>query len=263
MSRPRDIDEFLSSYPGQSSSPSADKNLKFYSNELACQPDGLTYEQFVHKHGRDYIELEMNQWVWPGTAPLTACKGTDNCATPSGYVQWFFPIRERGVNPQAQPLQAHEIEAMKADPAILSRLLRSYKMMLAFYGIDFDSGHLKLSSDHQERLRNLKDHSHNLLRLTRILKHLSEFPPLRPHAAPLVLFFTAAHSEGLISFAEGSMRGDSLDRWWSNCFRDAEERKQVRKIVAQRGGFGEGSWGWNRYNEWVTARGVQGYLGES
>ena len=27
-----------------------------------------------------------------------------------GYIQWLFPIRERGLNWQAQELQSHEIE---------------------------------------------------------------------------------------------------------------------------------------------------------
>lgn len=41
----------------------------------------------------------------------------------------FFPIREYGVNPEAQPLQPREIEAMQNNPEIVSRLLKSYKMV--------------------------------------------------------------------------------------------------------------------------------------
>jgi hypothetical protein len=44
-------------------------------------------------------------------------------------VPGLFPIRERGVNPLSQPLQAHEIEKMSADADILARLLRSYTMV--------------------------------------------------------------------------------------------------------------------------------------
>ena len=73
-------------------------------------------------------------------------------------------------------------------------------------------------------VRNLKHRPHNVLRLTRILKHFSEIPPLQAHAAPLVLFFTAQHSEGEIDMGSDTMHGESLDRWWCNCFRDAGER---------------------------------------
>ena len=46
-----------------------------------------------------------------------------------------FPIREYGMNYDSQPLQTHEIESMKADPIILKRVIRSYQLMLDFYGM--------------------------------------------------------------------------------------------------------------------------------
>lgn len=41
----------------------------------------------------------------------------------------LFPIRERGVNHLAQPLQPREARGMSSDSVILARLLRSYKMV--------------------------------------------------------------------------------------------------------------------------------------
>lgn len=99
-------------------------------------------------------------------------------------------------------------------------------------------------------VRNLYHCSHNLLRVTRILKHLSEIEPLQPHAAPLVLYFTAQHSDGGIDLSEGTFHGGSLDKWWSNVFRDETERTRVRKIVKQRGAFGAGKWGMKEFHEW-------------
>ncbi|ODN76051.1 hypothetical protein L202_05996 [Cryptococcus amylolentus CBS 6039] len=243
MSKPRDIQQFLDSYPHSSSNPDLTSNIKFYRNEIPCRPGTERYEEWVQAHGRDWRHLEWDH----------------------GYIQWFFPIREHGVNPRAQPLEVHEIEVMKDDPEVLERLLRSYKMMLAFYGIDFNGGHLKLAENHKERLSNLRSANHNLLRLTRILKHLSEFPALQPHAAPLVLFFTALHSEGLLDFSNSTMRGGSLEGWWSNCFRDVEERKEVRKVVLNRGGYGDGVWGWKAFEAWYEERvkgGKVGFLGK-
>ena len=46
-----------------------------------------------------------------------------------------FPIREYGMNYDSQPLQIHEIESMKADPIILERVIKSYQLMLDFYGM--------------------------------------------------------------------------------------------------------------------------------
>lgn len=85
---------------------------------------------------------------------------------------------------------------------------------------------------------------------------------MQPHAAPLVLYFVSLHSDGLLDFSKGTMRGDSLDKWWSSCFRDAQERDEVSGVVKGRGKFGEGKWGSNAYREWFGARGVKGYVGE-
>jgi Opioid growth factor receptor (OGFr) conserved region len=45
-----------------------------------------------------------------------------------------FPIREYGMNYASQPLQEHEIEEMKASEEVIERILRSYRLMLSFYG---------------------------------------------------------------------------------------------------------------------------------
>ena len=111
-------------------------------------------------------------------------------------------------------------------------------------------------------VENLKYRPHNLLRLTRILKHLSEIPPLQPYAAPLVLFFVSQHSEGNIDFGQGTMHGDSMDRWWSNCFRDEREREEVREIVMARGGCMERKWGKEDFERWYDRRGKQGWADE-
>lgn len=148
--------------------------------------------------------------------------------------------------------------------------------MLAFYGVDLNEGSLRPAANSSSRrmctptyctrrrsadepVRNLYHCPHNLLRITRILKHLSEIKPLQPHAAPLVLYFTAQHSEGAIDLSEGSFHGGSLDRWWSNVFRDAQERKEVRGIVKSRGQFGAGDWGMGEFQDWYEKRGKKGW----
>jgi hypothetical protein len=50
------------------------------------------------------------------------------------------------------------------------------------------------------------------------------------------------------------MHGDSLDRWWSNCFRDEGQRREVRGIVRGRGRRGEGKWGMDQFGRWCEGR---------
>lgn len=90
-----------------------------------------------------------------------------------GYIQWLFPLpvvgfaapsrgkeqsillallpcltrpllhvlqhAQAGMNFEAQPLQQHEAEAIASDPEAKARLLRSYRLMLNFYGMVLDN----------------------------------------------------------------------------------------------------------------------------
>ncbi|ORX34688.1 opioid growth factor receptor conserved region-domain-containing protein [Kockovaella imperatae] len=242
--RPQDIDDFLAEYPDLTPDLESNVNLDFYRGTGKMQPGNMAYEEFMSAFEKDYEELELNH----------------------GYIQWLFPIREKGLNYQSRPLQLHEIQMMSSDRAVLARLLRSYRMMLAFYGIDFNNGHLRLTVDHLERLFNLYHHPHNLLRITRILKCLSEFPLLKPHVPLLILFFTALHSEGYIDLSPAphhNMHGQSLDNWWSNCIRDQDLRTRVRRIVTERGPCAGFRWGFEQFDDWYAGcqKGWTGALG--
>jgi hypothetical protein len=94
----------------------------------------------------------------------------------------------------SQKLQRHEMAAIQADPRAKERVLRSYEMMLDFYGMRLKNkntgmahthhlrerermtswfigvGELERSKNYKSRYRNLNTSSHNYLRITRILK---------------------------------------------------------------------------------------------
>jgi hypothetical protein len=65
------------------------------------------------------------------------------------------------MNWESQPLQKHERAAMRSDAAVRARVLRSYELMLDFYGmrlVDRDTGLLDVSlppRNHEARYRNL------------------------------------------------------------------------------------------------------------
>lgn len=67
------------------------------------------------------------------------------------------------MNFQSQPLQQHELEALKSDPAAIRRLIGSYRLMLNFYGMNLvneDTGLL----DRCIPPRNWKPRYQNLMR---------------------------------------------------------------------------------------------------
>jgi len=90
------------------------------------------------------------------------------------YIQWLFPIREAGMA-SVQPMTKNESEQFKNSPEMQSNLIKSYELMLDFYGFvlkDKKTGELERSQNWKSRFRNLSDHSHNYLRITRIMKCL-------------------------------------------------------------------------------------------
>ncbi|KAK0055170.1 dentin sialophosphoprotein-like isoform X1 [Biomphalaria pfeifferi] len=151
----KDTERYRAGYPGLKDNINWKDNYKFYMGEIESQPNG-DYIDKIHKYWeKDYNRLEQHH----------------------GYIQWIFPIREEGMNSLAQPLQLQEIEAIQKNLEAKARILKSYKMMLGFYGmklVDEERGTIQRAKNYRERFENLTYHTHNYLRITRILKSLGE-----------------------------------------------------------------------------------------
>jgi len=81
------------------------------------------------------------------------------------------------MNYQAKPLQKHEMALIQQEPACQGRVIKSYRMMLDFYGWKLDNeetGAVSRTDNYRHRFSNLSHSSHNWLRVTRILKSLGE-----------------------------------------------------------------------------------------
>ncbi|XP_062843003.1 opioid growth factor receptor-like protein 1 isoform X2 [Trichomycterus rosablanca] len=144
-------------------------NLQFYRNKKKSIPDGVKIDD-IHNHwARDYQKLESVH----------------------SYIQWLFPLQEQGVNPYATALTEKEIKLFHEDEEVKKRLLKSYNLMLDFYGIKLlnqETGEVDRRRNWRERFENLNRNTHNNLRITRILSCLGllGFSHYQP---PLVKFF--------------------------------------------------------------------------
>ncbi|KAG8214560.1 opioid growth factor receptor conserved region-domain-containing protein [Butyriboletus roseoflavus] len=219
---PRDIRAFLANYPGiPESDPKNDPstNSLFYLNQLRSQPDNLLIEEIHSKWYADYDELERNH----------------------AYIQWLFPIQEDGMNMCAFRLLPHEIGMMRNNEEITCRLMRSYEMMLDFYGMCLlsDTGLLGRSlppRDFESRYRNLLSQtyragkSHNNLRITRILKCLSELGLEHLNAGFLLHVLNEQSENNMLDSASLRL---SMDRWWASCIRDGQERGWVGRAITK------------------------------
>ncbi|KAB0350270.1 hypothetical protein FD754_015127 [Muntiacus muntjak] len=163
-------------------------NLSFYKNEIRFLPNGCFIEDILQNWKEDYELLEDNH----------------------SYIQWLFPLREPGVNWHAKPLTLREIEAFKKSEEVRERLVQAYELMLGFFGIqleDRDTGRVCRAHNYQKRFQNLNWHSHNNLRITRILKSLGELG-LAHYQAPLARFFL---EETLVRRQLPGLRHSALD----------------------------------------------------
>merc|ERR1719326_1301837 len=205
----RDIDFYHSDqYGSLLSDPTETTNLFFYSNTRPCRPDN----RFIDEIHRD----------WKGRYKLLEQR--------HGYIQWLFPIHEQGMNHLACILHKPELEQMKADPLIRLRVKRSFELMLDFYGFEFKNeatGELTVAEHHVARFENLINHSHNFLRITRILKFLGLMN--MPHYQT---GFLVAFLEQILLYCNLFGVARSLKNYWVPTLVDPDVRGSVERLVA-------------------------------
>ena len=99
-----------SSYESGNQTP----NYSFYMNEIESQPKGAKIEVILSEWRDDFNKLEQHH----------------------KFGQWLFPLFEgNGANYAAFPLSKDEAREMRLNMEIGRRFVRSYKMMLRFFGM--------------------------------------------------------------------------------------------------------------------------------
>ena len=224
-----DAKRYREGYPelaGVEEDPAHDRNLRFYRNECKCVPDG------------DFVDVIHERWF--GRHELLERH--------HGYIQWLFPLREAGMNFEAQTLMRFEADAIRADDACRARVLRSYELMLDFYGMrlaDKATGGIgRRAAGHAAQYENLNTSGHNFLRVTRILKSLGELGFAHYQQAWCEFFVGEVFGLGDEQSSDGHDESpplpncrDSLVRYWIPCVKDDSAREallsKVQRIVQQ------------------------------
>eukprot|EP01087_Luapelamoeba_hula_P023896 TRINITY_DN8915_c0_g2_i1.p1 TRINITY_DN8915_c0_g2~~TRINITY_DN8915_c0_g2_i1.p1 ORF type:complete len:299 (+),score=97.95 TRINITY_DN8915_c0_g2_i1:383-1279(+) len=106
-------------------------------------------------------------------------------------------------------LTKSEAKKMRESFTCSTNFLRSYKLQLNFYGIaikDIETGQLERNSEWEFRYSNLTLHTHNYLRISRIIMSLGELGFVR-YKKPLVTFFqTEIEENGQLEDCSDSYR---------------------------------------------------------
>jgi len=115
---------------------------------------------------------------------------------------------------------------MQSDSRIQCRLLKSYIMMLDFWGMQLNlvTGHVLRTKDYLTRYRNWEG-SHNLLRITRCIRSLQELG-LGPYALPFVERLAAEVRSGAVKGCS-----DSLIKFWIPTLQKPEWRASVHSML--------------------------------
>lgn len=96
------------------------------------------------------------------------------------YIQWMFPLPEPSAAvPNAPVLTREEVDEFRGDQGLKTELLKSFEVMLAFYGLEMTNvgDQMRVIPAPSFSTRSqvwLCPHNHNFLRMTRILRCLNQ-----------------------------------------------------------------------------------------
>jgi len=114
-------------------------------------------------HPLKYTIQEM--WTWEG-------RQIEGIHT---FIQWLFPLNEASANSFNAPILSKEdIEEFKSDDVMRQNLMKSFRIMLRYYGFAFTDDELSIAkaNDFETRSGWIYPSNHNYLRISRILKCL-------------------------------------------------------------------------------------------
>lgn len=198
-------------------------NVKFYTGKIKSKPDNKSLE-YMHKNWfGDHHQLELNHsyiQVFPYQYRL--------------HFQWLFPIREGGLNFSAQPLTKHEAKLFCESKEMQDNIIKSYEMMLDFYGLKLDdktTGQVSRGDNYVERYSHLNRSFHNYLRITRILKCFG-LVGLEQYKLPLIKHF----AEEVFEHDQLENCSESLVKYWFPTLRRESELKQMEDYVEKKAG---------------------------
>ncbi len=90
------------------------------------------------------------------------------------YIQYLFPLFTKSAfNPSAPVSNSSVMTQFNQEKILRDKMLKSFQVMLHFYGLELDGQKVKIGPNFAERKKNwIQPGNHNFLRITRILNSL-------------------------------------------------------------------------------------------
>lgn len=178
------------------------KNFDFYSRRIKGKP--LDDIDTIHeKYFGQYDFLEENNL----------------------YMEWLFPIYgSAGLNPQTKPLSIQEAELLKNDIHCSIRVVKSYKLMLNYFGmklVNDATGEIGRDPHIWEaRYCRTNTCTNNNLKITRLLKSLGQMGFERYQRKFVEHLSVEIEEHGLLKNCR-----DNLKNFWKNYLKVGEDAK--------------------------------------
>jgi hypothetical protein len=178
------------------------KNYDFYSLKCKGKPLG-NVDAIYEKYFAQYTFLEEN----------------------NNYMEWLFPIYgSAGLNPNTKPLSMQEATLIKNNIQCSIRVVKSYKMLLNFFGmklVNDSTGEVGRDPEVWEaRYCHLNTTSNNNVKITRLLKSLGQMGFERFQKTFVQHLKVEIEENGLLK----NLR-DSYKTYWSNYLKLGEDFK--------------------------------------
>jgi len=178
------------------------KNYDFYSMRCKGKPlDNIdsVHEEYFAKY--DFLEENNN------------------------YMEWLFPIYgSAGINHNTKPLSMQEAELFKKNIQTSIRLVRSYKLMLNFFGMKLANdltGEVTREEDiWQARYCQINSRTNNNIKITRMLKSLGQLGFERYQKRFVEHLKTEIEEHGLLKNCR-----DNFKNYWSTYLKLGEDFK--------------------------------------
>lgn len=212
------MEEYREDYPRDAlDDKSMNCNLQFYRNQIPSRPKGAKIDDIHKLWWQRYDLLEEHH----------------------GYIQWLFPLKEASrFNFHSSVMQRHEAVAIQNDKQCLARIVMSLRMMLNFWGAQLSPNDtdpipkiavIQRCPDWPNRFMNLRIHSHNNMRISRMLKCLGDVG--LEHYKMAICKFFIDNLFGENAPLAGSSCVKSCKKYWVQTLRNDSERRNLEGLI--------------------------------
>ena len=146
--------------------------------------------------------------------------------TDCGFIQWLFPLKTLGVNPQAPVVKKNDHKVLGQIDDFKLKMLEHFFLFIEFMGLKYDQRRGTFQKVNAKQWRSWIEHPHNNNRMSRVLISMNDFG-LKEIARDFLDFLKiesdrqedeVVHGEVFRQFSNDTR--ESCEDYWVHCIKD-------------------------------------------